>query len=127
MPCRQGYKYITGMKIQKNYKDELELAEKIVGIILMLSDKKLPQKELELLSFLSYHGSISTDEQRQEFYDRYNTTYNTYTNLVSALKKKGLINKINDEIKSVLNLPVKGTTLNVLLNVQRNNQESSEG
>lgn len=115
------------MKIQKNYKDELELAEKIVSIVLLLSNIKLPQKELELLSFLSYHGSISTDEQRQEFYDRYNTTYNTYTNLVSALKKKGLINKINDEIKSVLNLPIKGTTLNVLLNVQRTNQESSEG
>lgn len=125
MPTSERIKYISEMKIQKNYKDELELTEKIVSIILMLSDKKIPQKELELLSFLSYHGSISTDEQRQEFYDRYNTTYNTYTNLVSALKKKNLINKINDEIKSVLNLPVKGTILNVALNVQRDNSESS--
>lgn len=115
------------MKIQKQYKDELELTEKIVHTLLSLSDRTVSKKELELLSFLSYHGDITSQERKEEFYKRYKTTYNTLTNLISTLKKKGLVNKINDDVKSVFNLPVNGTILNLQINVQQDNRESSSG
>lgn len=93
------------IRIEKNYENEFEAAQNILGAILMLSGVRLPDRELQLLTFLSIKGTISDVKNRQEFVEKYNTTLNTMANMLTSLKKKGLVKKVGGKHQPTITLP----------------------
>lgn len=93
------------LNIKKEYADELHCGERVVSAILALSGIHVTQRELELLTYLSIKGSVSSVNHRNDFLSKYKTTENSMNNALGSLKRKGLIEKLDGKVKSKLRLP----------------------
>lgn len=113
------------IKIHKTYQDEYELAERFLSALMTLSGENLSSREIQLLSFITVRGTISNITASKDFCSRYDTTENTKNNMISSLKRRGLISKENGKIKSNIPFEIAGTELKVIFNVIGNNTESS--
>lgn len=93
------------LNIEKKYANELLCGERVVSAILALSGLHVTQRELELLTYLTIKGSVSSINHRNDFLSTYNTTENSMNNAQGALKRKGLVTKLDGKVKSTLRLP----------------------
>lgn len=89
------------MILQKlsNKGDEFVLAEKYYGIISVLNNLKLTEREIQLVSFTAIKGNISYNTHKEEFCKKYNSTSPTINNIISKLRKQGIFIKDNGKIK----------------------------
>ena len=92
-------KKVIVQKIKVNDKDSLSTAIRYFSILSAISSVKLSEREIQLLAFTLTMGNISYSPRKQEFCTMYNSSINTVNNIVSKLKKMGLMVKDRDMIK----------------------------
>ena len=85
-------------KIRKSEKDTLAIAEKYYGCIAVINSLKLTEREIQLVAFSAVKGSVSLINVREEFCKVYSTSSPTINNIVSRLKKKGVLIKKNGKV-----------------------------
>lgn len=80
-------------RLKKVYKEDFLIAEKYYSVLSVINGFDLTERELQLIAFIAVYGSVSIDEKRKDFCERFNTTRATVNNMVSRLKKKQLLIK----------------------------------
>lgn len=90
---------IIVQKLKKQTDDNFILAEKYYSILSVLNDLKLTQRETQLISFAAIKGNISYKHLREEFCEKHNTTSPTINNMISRLKKLGVLVKDGTKVK----------------------------
>ena len=86
-------------KIKRKENDEYLKAEKYYSLLSAINELKLTKRELELLAFTAIKGNISYSSIREEFCKRYDTTSPTVNNMISRLKKIGVMVKDGTKVK----------------------------
>jgi len=96
-------------KIQKHYKDSIELAIKYYQTICILNDLPITDKELKLLAFTAHRGTISGRAPKEEFARQFNSSIASVGNLIGKLKGMGLLEEVDGEyrVKKALALDFK--------------------
>lgn len=79
--------------------DTLSIAEKYYSVLSTINSLKLTQREVQLVAFTAVRGSMSYANVRKDFCEKYSTTTPTINNIISKLKKLGLLMKIEGKIK----------------------------
>lgn len=90
---------IIVQKIKKQEDDIFTLAEKYYSILSVLNSLKLTQREVQLIAFTANKGNISYKHLREEFCEKYGTSSPTINNMISRLKKLGVLVKDGSKIK----------------------------
>jgi len=98
-------------------KDKYLLAERYYAILSAANDLKLTQRELQLIAYTAIHGNMSYGSYREEFCKKYNTTAPTINNIISKLKRMGILVKEKGKIK-VLPLLILKFEENLQLNIK---------
>lgn len=80
-------------KIIKNYKSDIEVAQKYLGTLLLLNDIPITGRQLEVLSFIAIRGTILTMAARRDCTNMFNISRASLNNTIYDLRKKGLIVK----------------------------------
>ena len=86
-------------KLKSPIESALQLAERYYGIISAINDLKLTPREIQLISFTVVRGNMSYANIREDFCEMYNTSSPTINNIISKLKKKGILVKDKGKIK----------------------------
>lgn len=82
-----------------NKGDEFALAEKYYGILSVLNNLNLTEREIQLVAFTAIRGNISYNTHKEEFCRKHNSTPPTINNIISKLRKQGIFIKDNKKIK----------------------------
>lgn len=86
--------------VQKLKKDSVRspeaMAEKYYSLLSELNDFRLTEREIQLIAFTAVKGNITDSTNRNDFCLMYNTSIPTINNIVSKLKKFGILVKNND-------------------------------
>lgn len=90
---------ITFQKLKKESEDSFILAERYYSILSVLNDLALTEREVQLIAFTAIRGNISYAQFREEFCKKHKTTPPTINNIISRLKKLGVLIKDNGKIK----------------------------
>jgi len=86
-------------KLKRSIADSYSIAEKYYSILSAINDLKLTQREIQLVAFTSIKGNISYANIREEFCEKHNTTSPTINNIISKLKKMGVLVKNGTKVK----------------------------
>ena len=86
-------------KLKSLVETPLSLAEKYYGIISAINDLGLTPREIQLISFTAVRGNMSYANIREDFCETYKTSSPTINNIISRLKKKGVLVKDRGKIK----------------------------
>lgn len=73
--------------------DTLSLAEKYYKVLFSANNLQFANREVQLVAFAAVKGTISGDDARKEFCEKYNTTISTINNTVSKMRKLGILIK----------------------------------
>ena len=92
-------KKVVVQRIGVKDKDSLSKAIRYFSLLSAISSVKLSEREIQLLAFTTVQGNISYSPRKQEFCTMYNSSINTVNNMVSKLKRMGLMVKDRDIIK----------------------------
>jgi len=84
---------ITYQKLRKSCNDVISVAQSYYSVLSSFNGISLTEREIQLLAFTAVKGNMSDKNIKEEFYKKYNTTAPTVNNIVSRLKKKGVIVK----------------------------------
>ena len=82
------------------------LAEKYYTILFAVNNLKLTEREIQLIAYTSVRGNMSNANVRNEFCTKYSTTSPTINNIISKLKKMGILFKENGKVKVIPNIVV---------------------
>lgn len=77
----------------------IPVAQRYFAILSAISNVSLTEREIQLLAFTATKGNISYPINREEFCTLYNSSSPTINNLVSKLKRMGLLIKDGDKVK----------------------------
>ena len=86
-------------KLKCSSDDNYSLAEKYYSILSAINNLKLTAREIQLIAFTAVRGNMSYANVREDFCKRYNTTSPTINNIISKLKKVGVLIKDKGKIK----------------------------
>jgi DNA-binding MarR family transcriptional regulator len=86
-------------KLKRSIADSYSIAEKYYSILSAINDLKLTQREIQLIAFTSIKGNISYANIREEFCEKHKTTSPTINNIISKLKKMGVLVKDGTKVK----------------------------
>lgn len=86
-------------KLKKNEKGALSIAQRYYSILSAVNDLHLTQREIQLVAFTAIRGNISYSTNREEFCSLYFSSSPTINNIISKLKKKGVLVKDASKIK----------------------------
>ena len=90
---------IVLQKLKKPEKDTILLAERYYTLLSAVNDLKLTQREIQLLAFAAVRGNISYANIRKDFCEKYGTTNASINNIISRLKKLGVLVKDGTKVK----------------------------
>ena len=90
---------IVLQKLRKAERDDTLLAERYYTILSAVNGLKLTQRELQLLAFGAVRGNISYANIRKDFCEKYGTTNASINNIISRLKKIGVLVKDGTKVK----------------------------
>lgn len=90
---------ITYQKVRKGYSDKLEMAVKYYNVISVLNELSLTEKELKLIAYIVLRGNVFNVETKKRFCEEYDTSLATINNMVSRLKKVGVLIRENNSVK----------------------------
>ena len=79
--------------------DSYELAGYYYSILSVLNNLGMTERETQMVAFAAIKGNISYAHVKKEFCERYKTTPSTINNMVSKLKKVGVLVKENGKVK----------------------------
>jgi len=86
-------------KLRRVEIDEYQLAERYYTILSAINNLKLTQRELQLIAFTAIRGNISYANIRKDFCEKYGTTNPSINNIISRLKKMGILVKDGTKVK----------------------------
>jgi len=89
---------MTVQKLDKTTSNRLELAQQYYSLISALNNLYLTEREIQLIAFAAVRGSISFATVRQDFCDIYQSSFPTINNIVSKLKRSGIMVKSGKQI-----------------------------
>ena len=92
-------KKVIIQRLKRTIDDNYAMAEKYYSILSTVNNLNLTQREIQLVAFTAIHGNISYSSIREEFCIRYNSTSPTINNIISKLKKIGVLIKDGTKIK----------------------------
>lgn len=92
-------KKIIVQKLCKKEKDSLSKAKRYYSILSAINDMNLTEREIQLIAFTAVKGNISYSSNREEFCKMYNSSSPTINNIISKLKKLGILIKDASKIK----------------------------
>lgn len=85
-------------RLKKLIPQDVSVAERYFAIISAFNQLGLTDREIQLMGFVATSGSITVPSNRLTFCDTYKTTSATVNNMVSKLKKKNLLVKVDGKI-----------------------------
>ena len=86
-------------KLKKEEKDSHVMAERYYTLLSAVNNLKLTQREIQLIAFTAIRGNISYANIRKDFCDMYGTTNPSINNIISRLKKMGVLVKDGSKVK----------------------------
>jgi predicted HTH transcriptional regulator len=86
-------------KLRRSEGSVFSKAEKYYSILSAVNDLKLTNREVELVAFTAVKGNISYANIRKEFCDEFKTSSATINNIISKLKKVGVLVKDGTKVK----------------------------
>lgn len=86
-------------RIKKSESDSFSLAQKYYSILSAINSLGLTKREIELIGFAAVKGNMSYANIREEFCAKYGTTGPTINNIISKLKKSGILVKDGTKVK----------------------------
>ncbi len=86
-------------RLKRSVEDDMIMAEKYYRILSAVNDLKLTNREVQLISFAATRGNISYANIRKEFCETYGSTPPAINNIVSKLKKMGILIKDGTKVK----------------------------
>ena len=89
-------KYIL-QKLKKSVNSEFERAEVYYGVLSLVNNLGLTEREIQLIAFTAIRGNITNANVRNEFCKKHNSSYNTIKNIVWKLKIYGIFTKQNNK------------------------------
>ena len=92
-------KKVIVQKLKKTEADVFEKAQRYYTVMSAVNDLYLTERELQLVAFTAIKGNISYKNIREEFCEKYNSSAPTINNIISKLKKIGVLVKDGTKIK----------------------------
>lgn len=86
-------------KLRRVELDDYQMAERYYTILSAINHLKLTQRELQLIAFTAIRGNISYANIRKDFCEKYGTTNPSINNIISRLKKMGILVKDGTKVK----------------------------
>jgi len=86
-------------KLRRVEVDDYQMAERYYTILSAINNLKLTQRELQLIAFTAIRGNISYANIRKDFCEKYGTTNPSINNIISRLKKLGVLIKDGSKVK----------------------------
>lgn len=90
---------ILVQKLKKKENDVFFFAERYYKILSAVNDLFLTEREIQLIAFTAVKGNISYANIREEFCKKHNTSSATINNIISKLKKIGVLIKDGTKVK----------------------------
>jgi hypothetical protein len=91
-------KTITYQKLKKETENSIKKAEIYYSLLSALNSLSLTEREIQLIAFSAVKGNLSNANVRDEFCRIYNTSFPTISNIISRLKKLGIVVKEDKKI-----------------------------
>ena len=79
--------------------DSLAIAQKYYSLLSAIGNSPLTEREIQLVAFTAIKGNISYSSNREEFCTLYKSSSPTINNMISKLKKVGILIKESGKIK----------------------------
>ena len=79
--------------------DNLLIAQRYYKLLSAISNTGLTEREVQLMAFTAVRGNISYSTNREEFINTYKSSSPTINNIISKLKKLGLLVKDGTKVK----------------------------
>lgn len=92
-------KTIILQKLRRSEQDDYLLAERYYTILSAVNNMRLTQREIQLIAFTAIRGNISYANIREDFCKKYGTTNPSINNIISKLKKLGVLVKDGSKVK----------------------------
>ena len=86
-------------RLKTSVEDVIPMAEKYYRILSAVNSLKLTKREIQLIAFAAIKGNISYANIRKDFCERYGTTNASINNIISRLKKIGVLVKDGTKVK----------------------------
>lgn len=120
--------------IKKSYGNKIQAGIIWYRFICNINNISLTKRELQLLSYINYRGTISSASSKEEFCKLFGSSNATISNMVSKLTSLRLLEKVNSKTRVNNNLRVdfdKDFIINWKLSVQstvelKENKETNE-
>jgi hypothetical protein len=94
-------KKVIVQRLKRTTDSNYTMAEKYYSLLSTVNDLKLTVREIQLVAFTAIHGNISYSSIREDFCNKYNSTSPTINNMISKLKKIGVL--VKDGTKTKVN------------------------
>jgi len=104
-------------RLKRKEESDILIAEKYYTILSAVNNLHLTTREIQLVAFTAIKGNISYANIRQEFCENYKTTSPTINNIISKLKKIGVLVKDGSKVK-VNNMIVLDFTKDLTLEIK---------
>lgn len=101
MPEEKQESQVVVQSISKRYDSKIKAGIAYYTFITAINNIKLSPRELQLLAFVNYRGTISSASARKDFCTIFNSSEATISNMVSKLF--GLRLLIKDKLKTKIN------------------------
>lgn len=92
-------KKFTVQRIKLTEKENLSIATRYYSLLSAISNIKLTEREIQLMAFTAIKGNLSYSTNREEFNTLYKSSSASVNNIISKLKKLGLLIKDGGKIK----------------------------
>lgn len=87
--------------IKKSFDDKLKAGITWFKFIAAINNIQLTKRELELLAFINYRGTISSTSSKEEFCRVYDSSFGTVSNMTAKLTRLKLL--VKDKGKTRIN------------------------
>ena len=92
-------KNIVLQRIRKEEENVYSLAERYYMVLSAVNGLKLTEREIQLIAFTAIKGNISYASIREEFCKKHSTTNASINNIISKLKRTGILVKDGTRVK----------------------------
>lgn len=99
MVITYGMRNVVLQKLRKKHSNVIDIAKRYYTILSAVNDLGLTNREIELVSFTAVRGNISYGSIREEFCKEYKTSNASINNIISKLKRMGILVKDGGKVK----------------------------
>jgi predicted HTH transcriptional regulator len=86
-------------KLRKYEADVYTSAQRYYSVLSAINDLRFTEREIQLIAFTAVKGNISYKNIREEFCEKYKSSAPTINNMISKLKKMGVLVKDGSKVK----------------------------